>query len=78
MLLFTCSEKTQPNTLGWCASERSAWDSSASFPEYAGGWMPIWTTTEGFENMLVQDFAEGNILTVGHTTGFELGYPLSP
>lgn len=35
--------------------------------------MPVWTTTEGFEIMLVQDFAEGNILAIGHTPGFELG-----
>lgn len=35
--------------------------------------MPIWATIEGFEIILVQGFAEGNILTMGHTTGFELG-----
>lgn len=73
MILFTSSDKTQHNTLGWCASERSVWDSSAWLPECAGGWMPIWATTEGFEIILVQGFAEGNILTMGHTTGFELG-----
>lgn len=73
MLLFTSSDKTRRNTLGWYALEKSVQNSLAWLPEYAGGWMPIWSTTEGFEIMLVQDFAEGNFLTIEHTTGFELG-----
>lgn len=38
-----------------------------------GSLMDGQTIGEGFEMTLVQDVAEGNILTIGHTTGFELG-----